>query len=143
MKEPGHYTDEDFQSYFDNTFTGNVSALESHVKECEFCSKKFKAYSVVWSFAKNDLKTKSLRIDLSYLVADKVFSVKENRYVFDKVMYGILICLEIVCLPLCLKFLLSLPIPSSFILMIVPVALFLWMSYREIRMFQKKFESYC
>ena len=43
MKEPGHYTDEDFQSYFDNTFTGNVSSLESHIKECELCSKKFKA----------------------------------------------------------------------------------------------------
>ena len=98
MKELGHYTDEDLQSYFDNTYTGNVSALENHVKECEHCSKQFNAYSMVWAFAKNKLEIESLRFDLFYSVANKVFSVKKERHVLDKVMYGILICLLTVCL---------------------------------------------
>ena len=78
MKESSHYTDEDFQSYFDNNFAGDVNFLENHLQECELCSKNFKAYSLVWSFAKNDLKTEPLRIDLAYSVANKVFASKRK-----------------------------------------------------------------
>ena len=142
MKEPDHYTDEDIQSYHENTFTGNVSSLETHIQECELCSKKVKAYSAVWSFAKNDLKTEPLRIDLAYAVADKVFPVKQYAYVFEKILYGALICLGIVCLSLCLKYMLSTSIPPSYILQGIPVGLFLWVSYMEIKIINKKLALY-
>jgi hypothetical protein len=142
MKNCRHYTDEDFQNYLDNTFTGNISSLENHIQECELCSKNLEAYSLVWSFSKSNLQTKPLGIDLAYSVTNKVFSVKENKHVFEKVMYGILICLVIVCLALCLRFLLSSSIPVSFILLTIPVGLFLWVNYKEIKIVQKKIALY-
>ena len=139
MKEFSHYTEEDFQSYFDNSFTGDANSLENHLQECELCSKNFKAYSLVWSFAKNDLKTEPLRIDLAYSVANKVFAVKESKHVFEKVMYGMFICLGIVCLTLCFNYLISNAIPTPFILLIIPFCLYLFLTYKEIKIVAQKF----
>ena len=41
MKEFSHYTDEDFQNYFDNNLAAEVN-LENHLLECELCSKNLR-----------------------------------------------------------------------------------------------------
>ncbi len=142
MKELNHCTEEDFQSYFDNSFTGDVNSLENHLQECELCSKNFKAYSLVWSFAKNDLQTEPLRIDLAYCVANKVFAIKESKAVFEKVMYAIFICLGIVFLFLCFNYFIAHSIPTPFILLAIPVGLYLWLNYKEIKIIEQKFALY-
>jgi hypothetical protein len=139
MKEFNHYTEEDFQSYFDNSFAGDTNLLENHLRECERCSKTFEAYSLVWSFAKNDLKTDPLKINLAHVVANKVFAVKERKPVFEKVMYGMLICLGIVCLFLCFNYLISRAMPALFILLIIPFCLYLLLTYKEISIVNRKF----
>lgn len=138
MKEFNHFTEEDFQSYFDKSFTGDVKVFENHLHACELCNKNFEAYSLVWSFAKNDLQTEPLRMDLAYTVANKVFAVKESNPVFDKVMYGLLICLGLLCLVLCFKFFISSSMPTPFILLAIPIGLFLWVNYKEIKIVQEK-----
>jgi hypothetical protein len=142
MKEFTHYTEEDLQGYFDRNFAGDITALENHLQECELCSKNFEAYSMVWSFAKNDLKIEPLRINLANTVANKVFAAKESYPVFEKVMYGIFICLGIVCLYLCFNYLFSHSIPTPFILLTIPFCLYLLLTYKEIRIVNKKFALY-
>ena len=139
MKGFSHYTEEDFQSYFDRNFAGDVTSLENHLKGCELCSKNFEAYSSVWSFAKNALKIESLRIDLAHAVANKVFAAKESIRFFEKVMYGMFICLGIVCLYLCFNYLFSHSIPTPFILLTIPFCLYFLLAYKEIRIVNKKF----
>lgn len=139
MEEFNHFTEEDFQSYFDKSFTGDVKFFKNHLHECELCNKSFEAYSLVWSFAKNDLQVEPLRMDLAYAVANKVFAVQESKPVFEKVMYGLFISLGLVCLGLCFKFFISSSMPAPFILLAIPVGLFLWVNYKEIKIVQKKF----
>jgi hypothetical protein len=141
MKEFSHYTDEDFQNYFDKSFTGDVKFFENHLRECELCNKNFEVYSLVWLFAKNDLQTEPLRMDLAYAVANKVFAIKESKPVFEKVMYGLLICLGLVSLSLCFNFLLSSSIPTPFILLAIPVGLFLWVNYKEVTIIEQRFAA--
>jgi len=142
MKEFSHYTEEDIQSYFDNSFAGDVNSLENHLRECELCTKNFEAYSLVWSFAKNDLQTEPLSIDLAYSVTNKVFAPKEHKPVFEKAMYGIFICLGILCLSLCFKYLISSSISTPFILLAIPFGIYLWLNYKEIKIVKQKFASY-
>jgi hypothetical protein len=139
MKEFNHYSGEDFQNYLDNNFTGDTGTFKNHLKECESCFTDFKAWSLVWSFAKNDLKTEPLRIDLAYVVANKVFPVRDSKRVFEKVMYGMIICLGIVCLFVCVNFLISHSIPAPFILLIIPICLYLLITYKEISIIDQKF----
>ncbi len=141
MSEFSHYTEEDFQSYFDNNFTGNANLMGKHLQSCELCRKNFQAYSLVWSFAKNELQAERLRIDLACSVADKIFTFREKAPVFERVIYGILICLAIACLFLCLNFLISRSVPTPFIVLIVPFGLYLLLSYKEIKMVSQKFAA--
>lgn len=76
MKNINHYSEEDFQNYFDKTFTGDVKSFEQHLEECEFCSDTFHSYSRVWSFAKKEMKSEKLRIDLASVVAVRIFEKK-------------------------------------------------------------------
>jgi len=142
MKEFRHYTEEDLQSYFDNAFTGDVNVLENHLGECEICRKNFKAYSLIWSFAKNDLKTSPLGIDLASAVASKIFVVKESKAVFEKVMVAIFLCLGIVCVFWCFYYLISNSIPTPFILLLIPFCLYLLLTYKEIRIVNRKFAAH-
>jgi hypothetical protein len=139
MNELNHYSEEDFQNYFDKSFEGDVIAMESHVRECERCNESFKAYSAIWAFANNDLKVESLKIDLAYTVANKVFEVKESQSAFEKVMYGMLVTLMVALLYLCFKHLASSAFPTAAILLLIPFALFLWVNYKEIKILQQKF----
>jgi hypothetical protein len=141
MKEFSHYSEEDFQSYLDGSYGGDGNALENHLLECEPCNKNFKAYSLIWLFAKNDLKTEPLRIDLAYSVANKIFAAKESKPVFEKFMYGLLICLGIVSLFLYFNYLIAYPVPTPFLLLIIPVGGYLWLNYKEIKIVEQKFAS--
>jgi len=139
MKEFNHYTEEDFQSYFDNNFAGDVKSFENHLQQCEHCNKIFETYSLVWSFAKNDFQIKRLGIDLAYSVANKVYGVKERKAVFERVMYAIFICLGCVCLFFCVKHLVSSSMPVPFILLTIHIGLFLWVNYKEVKIVEQKF----
>jgi hypothetical protein len=139
MKEFSHFTEEDFQSYFDKSFADDTNALENHLRECALCSKTFKAYSLVWSFAKNDLQTEPLRIDLAAVVASKAFAVEERKPVVEKLMYGMLICLGIISLSLCFNYLISRSMPTPFILLTIPFCLYLLLTYKEISIVNRKF----
>jgi hypothetical protein len=139
MKEFSHFTEEEFQNYLDKNFTGDIRSFESHLHECELCNKEFKAYSYVWSFAKNDLQVEPLRMDLAFAVASKIFAVRKNIPVFEKVMYGLLISLGLACLVLCFRFFVSFSMPTSFILFAIPLSLFLWVNYKEIKIVREKF----
>lgn len=139
MNELSHYTEEDFQNFFLKNFEGDVNSLENHLRECERCNENFKAYSSIWSFAKNDLKVDTLKVDLAYTVAFKVFAAKERQSAFEKVMYGMLVTLLIALLSFCVKYLLSNALPTPFVLLLIPFGLFLWVSYKEMKIVQRKF----
>jgi hypothetical protein len=138
MKESSHYTEEDFQNYLDNNFAGDVKFFEYHLQQCEYCSKIFETYSLVWSFTKNDLQIKGLEIDLAYSVANKVYAVKERK-TFERVMYAIFTGLGSVCLYFCFKDLVSSLMPVPFILLTIHLGLFLWVNYKEVRTVERKF----
>ena len=139
MNELKHYSEEEFQSYFDHSFTDDLRSFEQHIKVCDSCSETFKAYSLVWSFAKNELKTESLKIDLANTVTNMVFIKKESKPVFDKLIYGMIFCLALACLYLSIHYLLSNSIPAVFALLIIPFVLHLLLTYKEISMLIRKF----
>ena len=139
MKAYSHYKEEDFQNYFDNHFTGDRAQLENHLLDCERCSKNFQAYASVWSFTKKELKTEPLSIDLAYVVANRVFAAREIKPVYETIFYGILIGLAIACLYLCISNLIFNSMPIPFLLLIIPLGLYLLLSYKEIKMVNQKF----
>jgi len=141
MKESTHYTEEDFQNYFDNNFTGDVKSFKGHLQQCEHCNKIFETYSLVWSFTKNDLQVKRLRIDLASTVTNKIFAIKErNTIFFERALYTISICLGTVCLFFCFKNLLSSSMPVPFIVLAIHLGLFLWVNYKEVKTVEQKFD---
>jgi hypothetical protein len=142
MKESTHYREEDFQNYLDNNFAGDVNSFENHLQQCAYCNKIFKTYSLVWSFAKDDLQIEQLGIDLAFSVTNKVYAAKERNTILERVMYAIFIYLGGVCLFFCFKHLISSAMPVPLILLMIHLTFFLWVNYKEVKTVEKKFTSY-
>ena len=139
MNKTEHYTEDDFQNYLDHHFTGDRNEMESHLQDCELCHEKYQAYHAVWTFARYDLGTDQLGIDLAKVVANKVFVNKERKNIFELLMYGLFICIVMACLYVSFEYLSSLSIPFSSILCLIPLFLYFILSYKEIQIVHRKF----
>lgn len=142
MKNINHYSEEDFQNYFDKTFTGDIKSFEQHLEECEFCSDTFNSYSRVWSFAKKEMKSEKLRIDLASVVAVRIFEKKNRKSFLDQFLYGLLCCLAICCFYLIIKNLYATSISPVLVFLIIPLFLNFLMSYKEATILNRKYEGY-
>ena len=139
MEQTKHFTEEELQSYFDNSFTESPQFKE-HLKSCNQCSKSLQAYSLVWSFVKNYLTTESLKINLTASVVEKVFPKKKSRFAFEIILNGVFFLLILVCLLICFNFLFMNSVPIiKILLFLIPLILYFLLSLKEVKIVHDKF----
>lgn len=133
-----HYSDEDFQFFLDHPADFDKEAFDQHIELCDDCRLNYKAYVALWSFVHDNIVTEPLKIDLAKVVADKIFIKEVQTQFTEKIMYGLLISLGVVCLLLCIHYLITLGMPVAFIWLLIPCGMYLWLSYEEIKRVGRK-----
>jgi len=143
MEKSKHLTEEDFQNYFENSMADDNFQFNEHIRECKQCNESFQTYSIVWSFVRNDFKIESSQTNFAATVADKVFMMKRNRFVFEYILIGILILLCIISISICFKFLIANSTPFVLLLLTtVPLLFYFMLSLKEISILRNKFGIY-
>lgn len=133
MNPAAHYTDEDFQSYCDGTFTGDAAMLRHHVQNCVACATSLQAYQAIGAFAKETWEIKPLEIDLAAAVTQKVFREKHESLVVEKILYWMFACLAPVVSLFGLRNLSTHTAPGILLMLLIPVAAYLLLSVKEYK----------
>lgn len=138
MNEPAHYTDEDFQRYFDGALSDSDAFL-AHVQSCPSCRKSYDAYAATWS-AISIAETEALSFDLADAVAERIFRPQPAAFVERPVerfletgLYALLACLAIVCVFACSRELSRQALPAEWMLLLIPAAVYAALLMKEIR----------
>jgi len=139
MNTSNHYTDDDFQNYLDGSFENDKKTFEAHLRDCIHCNNNYEAYKAVWNFVGHSLKTESLNIDLASRVIQKAMPVKQNKPLSEKVIYALCFLIGSICLFSCIYYLVSHPLPISFLLLVIPLVLYFLLTYKEIKLLEGKF----
>jgi hypothetical protein len=143
MTKSGHPTEEDFQNYFENSFTNDAILFKEHIQMCRQCRESFHAYSSVWSFVRNDYKIESLEIDLATAVTEKVSVKKRNISVFELALLVMFILFVFIAVIICLRFLAEQSEPIlTMAIFIIPLFFYFMLSLKEISIIRNKFSVY-
>jgi hypothetical protein len=141
MNNTKHFRDEDFQNYLDRNFEGNVNSFEQHIKECGPCSESLRIYLQVWSFAKTEMKSKKLKMDIAAAVAKKVFDERKHKPYLDNSLIGGMLVLSFLIVYWCVQKLISISITQFMGSLLIPLIFYLILAYREMNLLQSKFND--
>ncbi len=135
-----HYSDEEFQDYFDGCLAADADELKDHLRDCESCRQNFEAYSAVWTFFQYDLQAPALRIDLAHSVTE-VFRTKERNTHLEKIIYGTFAALCIAGIIWCCSHLVSLSPSGAVALLTIPFVVYVLLTYKEVQLIRRRFSA--
>lgn len=139
MNDIKHYSDEDFQNYLDRNFEGNLNSFEQHIKECSSCADSLDMYFKVWAFAKTEMGSDKLKIDLSSVVAKKIFDKRKQKPYLDYILYGVIFCLSFLSVYWSIQILISNSFNEFIGLLLIPLVFYVILAYKEVNLLQMKY----
>ncbi|MCX6170394.1 MAG: hypothetical protein NTX65_13695 [Ignavibacteriales bacterium] len=137
-----HYSDEEIQAALDNRSVNDNAVFELHLKECDGCNKKFKAYSSIRSFLKYKVEIPRLEIDLVEAVMNKIPEKSRTHLIFNKAFNGLMTIVGLMIISICIKFLGDTSVsPGPIILFILFLGFHFLVSLKETRILIKRYSK--
>lgn len=138
MNGANHYTDEDFQSYFEGGLDVAPESFKAHLQACPVCKNNYEAYASTWSFIA-EVKTPPLSVNLAEVVTARIFDAapvvrksERGRSLLEGGLYGLLVCLALGCVAMCIRELMRHLLPLPWLLLLLPVLLYAGLLGKEV-----------
>ena len=142
-----HLTEEQLQNYFDGFYDVHKAAIiKEHLSQCDECKLELNKLESLREKVKLNYEVPPLSFDLSEKVSAVVFEKRRDPSAFpESFLYSFLLLLCIGGIVYCTSILIRFHSMIMLLALLIPVALYLVVSYQEIKILRSKktLQQYC